>query len=1173
VSDGARRTRGLAWILFAAVAAAAAVVYLQTAHAFRAVVVPLIDAAIDGSLRVEGGSCRASGRIAAVGVVYRGPRVDIDIETVAIELAPFSLLWGEPLRLRELTLLGANVEMRPAERDAAAGDGDDASAWDWYELAAPVALPVAVEHARVEGRWVRRGRSGEVLERWTSVRLELDDLDAARRARLTLSADVALDPDARELGYVGRAAFEIEASVDEAALVRDLDGTGQFELVPLSEPDSPPLRFAFELSREPSAEGGARIAALARTMREQSELGQTRVELRAAPEASEGANANAGVETTRAPVELRAEVESVTHDFVNPLIAAFAKGRLASGVIDGSLEGVWSPAANAFRARWEGTIRDLRLDAKGEQTPPLALRIDGETVWAPHVSLEIPSGSARLEAAGQRVVDLRLVAPLQWRRDAADPGGPAAAPDEHELELRIDDLDLALLRMGLSMFDLPFAAPLEPAHLDAVLRANALRADTGIDVVGTWRLRGLGDTSGDASSPLTLSGVIDARADPPRGARVERFEAELSRGERALAALRGSGSFAKRGGRTEIDWALAAPDLSAALKELPVLTPSPSVGPQLREGRLDAQGALTREAVGAPLRVSGTFDIDALTLRAARTWSTSLRGSARLELGTDAITVEHVEVERSEREGGEDVPAATLAVTGVIPLTSGVGTGPANFQLRLEERDVRPWLELSGLETSFASEPLPLRGAWEMWIERSDLALRAEGWQSIGLQVAGLRDVRLQQRLTRSATGAIEFEAEFHGQRQPPPHDSIELAGSFQEGAASSDEPARLDVGARIDSLTLADSDLRIRDSDLAADLELTPRGERLQIVGALAARNLALESSAEAKPSTPLANAPLLDAPLPHTHAPALDADLAVSIERLQLVSDSFEQIAGQIALTDGRLRIQMDRARLWGGALAADFATHWDEATPTVALRASLAEGNIARFFEGRKASGGLDAALDLSGTGDTLRALLASARGEAELVIGEVEFDNAPLGVLGKDILQILFSEFRPGRTGRLNCVVTRSDVYDGHGRVGVVMSTPESTLAGGGALDLRELEAELVLRSRSKRASIGAVRTPIRVSGPLDDLRAGPDAAGVAKDSAKVVAFGMINPFLIVVPFIDLGSGGENPCEQALASLSSEGPPDQSLLGRSRRLLGDTDRSVRQWLGGERDEAPQ
>jgi len=1173
VSDGARRSRRLAWILSAALMVAAAVVYLHTEHAFRAVVVPLVDAASDGSIRVEGGSFRASGRIAAVGVVYRGPGVDIDIETAAIELAPFSLLWGKQLRLRELTLLGANVEIRTAERDTAAGDGDDAFAWDWYDLAAPVALPIAIEHMRVEGGWVRRGRYGEVLERWTSVRLEADDLDAARRARLALSADVALDPDAPEIGYVGRATFEIEASADEAALVRDLDGTGKFELVPLGEPDSPPLRFAFDLSRE-SGEGGAvRIAALARAMREQTELGRTRVELRAAPEASEDANANADVGATRIPVELRAEVNSVTHDFVNPLIAAFVKGRLASGVINGSLEGVWSPAANNFQARWEGTIRDLRLSAEGEQTPPLALRVDGETVWAPPGRLEIPSGSARLDAAGQRVVDLRLLAPLQWRRDAADPGAPAAAPEEPELELHIDDLDLALLRVGLSMFDLPFAAPLERARLDAALRANALRAGTGISVVGTWRLRGLGDPSGDAASSLTLSGVIDARADPPRGARVEQFEAELSRGDRPLAALRGSGSFAERGGRTQIDWALAAPDLSAALKGLAVLTPSPSVGPQLREGRLDAQGALTREAVGAPLRVSGTFSIDDLTLRAARTWPTSLTGSAQLEFGTDAIAVKRVEIERRERKGGEDAPAAALTVTGVIPLVRGGGGEPANFQLRLEERDLRPWLELSGLDTSFATEPLPLQGAWEMWIERSDLALRAEGWQSIGLQVAGLRDVRLQQRLTRSPTGAIEFEAELDGQRQQPPHDRVELAGSFQESAAPRGEPTQIDLSARVDSLTLGELDLRIRDSDLAAELELAPRGERLRIGGSLAASSLTLESSAEAKPRPPLAKAPFLDAPLPRTHAPALDADLDVSIERLHLVSDSFEQVAGQIALTDGRLRVQMDRARLWGGALAADFASHWDEAIPTVALRVSLAHGNIARFFEGRKASGGLDAALDLSGTGDTLRALLASARGEAELVIGEVEFNNAPLGVLGKDILQILSSEFRPGRTGRLNCVVTRSDVYDGQGRVGVVMSTPESTLAGGGALDLRELEAELVLRSRSKRATVGAVRTPIRVSGPLDDLRAGLDAAGVARESAKVVAFGMINPFLIIVPFIDLGSGGENPCEQALASLSSEGPADRSLLDRSRRLLDGSDRSVRQWFGGERAEAPQ
>ena len=76
-------------------------------------------------------------------------------------------------------------------------------------------------------------------------------------------------------------------------------------------------------------------------------------------------------------------------------------------------------------------------------------------------------------------------------------------------------------------------------------------------------------------------------------------------------------------------------------------------------------------------------------------------------------------------------------------------------------------------------------------------------------------------------------------------------------------------------------------------------------------------------------------------------------------------------------------------------------------------------------------------------------------------------------------------------------------------------------------------------------------PLRVSGPLNQLEVSTDQFSVLKETGKIVALGALNPALIVVPFIDLGTTG-NPCEAALASLEGELPEEQnrSLMGTTR-----------------------
>lgn len=1142
--------------------AAAAVAYLHTEHAFRAFIVPLADATIDGSLGVEAGFVRAHGRIEATGLRYRGGGIEVEVEAAKLMLSPWSLLWGQLPRIDQLTLLGVRVETRPLEsggspKPEAAGD----PAWRWLDLAAPGDLPFAIERGRIEWSWLRRDPNGGLRERWTAGVVEIDDLAPGRRALLRLGADVELDPDEPETGYAGRAALDLELEADDLGSVHRLRGSGTADVAPLTRPDDPPLHFAFEVGGDASVADGSNANATARAVRGRQELGRAHIELHRASDPIEAGVNGTATRERRAPIRVLLELESLTHEFLNPLIAGWVTGSVESGVIDGSLDGLWSPDTNAFRARSDWKIRELRLRASDEQTPPLAVRLYGECVFTPAGTFRIPSGGANVEAGGRRSLDLRLLEPLEWRGEGAPPSGMAAAPRRPNLELRVERLEFALLRVGLSMLGLDLWEPLDGSTLDANLRVSVLPPSSSVDIAGTWQLRGLGEPPVEAAPTPSLSGVVDASIDPGRAVRIARLETELTRGDRPLASLRASGS-ALGSGSSRIDWALEASDTPAALQGLTLLPAA--IAPHLRGGRLDALGAITRDASGAPLRISGTFRSEDLVMDAARAMTSDFTGSVDLAIENDAIAVERALIQRPAAAGD---PAATLEVRGTLPLSERSHQDPAFFELDLEESDLRPWLQLYGLDPTFADEPLPYEAGWRVWVELPQLTLRTEGWQKLGLRSFGLREILLEHRATRSSAGVDEFEATLHGRRPQGPDDRVELTGSFRERSQTGDAHARLDLAARIHSLVLEAVDLQIRDSDLHADVALSPHGERIRVSGEVDASRLTLAREAAATSSRPLAADPMLDAPLPHEKLPAWDADLRLAIGRLSLPSnriDRIEQIEGRLTLAGESGHLQLDRAHLWSGALEGDLAARWDEESPHASLRARLDGGSIAPFFEGQKAKGALDVELDLSVSGGTLRAMLASAAGEAGAKLGTAEFESPPLGVLGKDLAQILFAGLGQDRGGTLNCVVARTELEAGLGRVGVVASVPETTLAGGGALDLHALRADLLLRPRSSRATFGTVQVPIRIAGPLGDLRAGLDSKAIAQDSAEVVVFGIINPFLTVVPLIDLGTGDENPCETAFASLSVEQPERRTLLKRSRRLLEAAADSVRRMV---------
>jgi hypothetical protein len=519
-------------------------------------------------------------------------------------------------------------------------------------------------------------------------------------------------------------------------------------------------------------------------------------------------------------------------------------------------------------------------------------------------------------------------------------------------------------------------------------------------------------------------------------------------------------------------------------------------------------------------------------------------------------------IERS----ASDALGGSVKVEGAIRPTLSLTPTIALEQVRIEHRVGAP-----GLSAELPRSELRL-SAWQLLLQREPFLLEARAWggriaydfraetgaapgeleigtmaRAIATHVE-LRDVAVEWvgRDGSHHTFAVEHSS-VAGCGQP-----LSLRGRLGE--------VPLSVSARVgcpdaDTLSLDALAIAVRDTDLAGRLEVRS-SPSLRIAGTLTSRNLVPADLAALGGGPSPDGGAAVDAKLPFEVLPALEADLDVSIGRVPIRA-GLQDVRGHLGLEAGRLQVRVDEASLWGGSLKGVL-----EARPPdeVALDASLEGARLSRMLASEDVTGALDLKASVHGRGATLRALLADASGTAVASTGALEAPGASFGPLGKDFFGILFSELRPKERGRVGCSVVRSDLRHGIGQTGVVLDTPDVTLAGGGELDLREMRAELILRPAPKRASIGALKLPIRVAGPLDALEARVDKTLVAKEAGHVLAFSLLNPFLVVVPFIDLGSGGGNPCVEALAAATTAPPEERELLDDAQEAVGGASRWI-------------
>ena len=285
----------------------------------------------------------------------------------------------------------------------------------------------------------------------------------------------------------------------------------------------------------------------------------------------------------------------------------------------------------------------------------------------------------------------------------------------------------------------------------------------------------------------------------------------------------------------------------------------------------------------------------------------------------------------------------------------------------------------------------------------------------------------------------------------------------------------RASFNGRLELLEGRPSGARVAPDDLALDLDFG----QMDAAPILAAFGGA---SGEGLNETPLHPSGLSD----------INLTLTLSAERLAVAGMNLPSISVDGRLEGGTVNLRDLKFLFGGGTLAFDGSLQGDGESGDLRLNAHLIQaqaGKIVAMLGGQdEIRGALNGSARLRLRGSTLGEGLKRSSGAALVTLAQGDIARSLVEQVSAD-LRSLFRT-KEGRVP-VTCLLAAMTVENGIGTLSPLrLESEDAILLGGGTVDLVARRLDLTLQTEGDSTSIFALDIPIQVSGPFDDLAAGP-----------------------------------------------------------------------------------
>ncbi len=358
----------------------------------------------------------------------------------------------------------------------------------------------------------------------------------------------------------------------------------------------------------------------------------------------------------------------------------------------------------------------------------------------------------------------------------------------------------------------------------------------------------------------------------------------------------------------------------------------------------------------------------------------------------------------------------------------------------------------------------------------------------------------------------------------------------------------------------------RLGESDVSGSAGIALGGPRPRITAALTSTKLDFKDfGVEPQPEIEGTAAPSGDAggsdgrvfpadPLPFDGLKAVDASVRFTGQQVIKAPVTMENVAANLTLENGKLAVTQLDTGISGGTVAINGVVDASQAKPGIALKVTARQveaGTLSQTLGLTKVlSGGkVDLDLDVTGTGGSVREIMAGLNGSTNLEMGQGRINNRFAEIVLADLVKLLtFSG--SGDSSNLNCMVIRFDFANGLATSkGLVVDTNGATIVGDGDIHLDSEKLDMRFDPSAKETNLVNLAIPVLVRGTLASPSVAPDPAALAQGIAGVaVGTATGGVFGALAGLATSGSGGDggsvsggNPCANALAGGTDQAAP--------------------------------
>jgi uncharacterized protein involved in outer membrane biogenesis len=277
-----------------------------------------------------------------------------------------------------------------------------------------------------------------------------------------------------------------------------------------------------------------------------------------------------------------------------------------------------------------------------------------------------------------------------------------------------------------------------------------------------------------------------------------------------------------------------------------------------------------------------------------------------------------------------------------------------------------------------------------------------------------------------------------------------------------------------------------------------------------------------------------------------AMDADVRLRAKRILAPNLPIDDLNAKLSLNDGVLKFDPAVFGVANGRIEIYSTFDGSKQLPKVNIDARLKQLDLKRFLANsafaQKTIGPIGGRINISGTGESFRELMATASGNTFLVMSGGEISELLVELAGLDVAHTLGVVVRGDKPIPIRCGLL--DIQGENGQMGVqtlVFDTANSVVSGEGKIDLRDEKVNIVVIPEPKKFSPLSLRSFIRVTGGFKNVSVFPDPIKTGTDSLFKKIFNVLT-MLVLSPLQprDLGLGKDVDCDALIASVQKQDP---------------------------------